>query len=112
MNISAIKTIKVAGYVYTIRLDMDDALRGSDSSGFNDEATGEIHILSSLGPQSRRQTLLHEVVHCVVTSYCSGAGDIDEGVIEGISQGVNQVLRDNPKLVKFLTAPDAEVSAC
>ena len=65
--------------------------------------SGEIHYFDSeiildksLDKQQTRQTLWHEIIHAVL--FNGSYNDHDEQMVQIISNGIVQVLRDNPEL--------------
>jgi hypothetical protein len=61
----------------------------------------EIHIDAGMNHQATTQTLLHEVVHAVVTQL--GKQGAPEGLVDSLAYSIYQVMRDNPQLVKMIT---------
>lgn len=48
-------------------------------------------------------TTFHELLHAIYWAYGIEEGDNEERTVSTIATGLTQVLRDNPKLVKFIT---------
>ena len=60
-----------------------------------------IAVHTKIEPQKRRLVAWHETVHAVTAAYNSGS-HLTEAQVQGISQGLFQVMRDNPELVRFI----------
>jgi hypothetical protein len=64
------------------------------------------------GPDYRRETLLHEVIHsCLRAAACdpdedakAGVGDVEERAVAAMSGPLLAALRDNPALTDYLLA--------
>ena len=68
-----------------------------------------IRISTAQSEAAERDTLLHELLHSIwyvmgVEPPESATADFEEYVVARMATGVLCVLRDNPKLVTFLTA--------
>jgi hypothetical protein len=48
-----------------------------------------------LSHQAQYQTLLHEIIHGILTTM---GHDVDENTVDGMAYGWMQVIRDNPNL--------------
>lgn len=84
--------------VTRLRSHDHDSLAGQHS--FNDLA---IRLDDALIPSQRRSTLLHEVVHAVAAERDIS---LNEHEVDQLSNGLLQVLVDNPGLTSlFLTEP-------
>jgi hypothetical protein len=72
---------------------------------------GEIYIKPGMSPSQLRDTLLHEIMHCI---YSSGLGinlsnirhvdDLDEYLVSTVTPWLLGVLRDNPDVLAYLLA--------
>lgn len=60
--------------------------------------SSEIRLDDGLGPQARRATIWHEVLHGILTQ--AGVKKHDEALIEALTYGLMSVLRDNPWLAE------------
>ena len=96
-------TIKVGGFIY--RVQVVPHISETDSkvqTGVIDYLASEIRLLDKEGWQARRQTLVHEVIHAILT-YCGQyEANNNEEMIDALSNGLFQVLRENPELVNYL----------
>ena len=82
-----------------------------DNRGYHNRTQQQIVIDADGGPDARRDTLIHELLHAIL----SNAGtdqDSDEqrkateAFIERVSSGWLGVIRDNPDLIAYLTEKD------
>jgi hypothetical protein len=62
--------------------------------------TATIQLDAEMCPQTRNQTLLHEIVHGVATQL--GFPALDEDLVDRIAYAAYQVIRDNPEFIKQL----------
>jgi len=96
-------TIKVGGFFYSVQVvpyigEADHRIQ----TGVIDYMTCEIKLLERDEWQSQRQTLLHEVIHAILT-YCGHyEANSNEEMIDALGNGLYQVLRENPVLVACL----------
>lgn len=58
----------------------------------------EIALAPGLHPEARKQALLHEIVHGLLTH--AGIREQGENVVDAVAHGLMQVVRDNPQLFK------------
>jgi len=103
-------SIKVGPYVY--RVDEDEREirkfehnRSGAYGGCTDHALQTIHIDPTLAPTQRRETLWHEVKHCVVYLFQWDGKKAEEEAIRMMAPMELAVLRDNPELVAYLLEP-------
>ena len=93
-------SIVVVGKTYSA--SFVDSVDDEDSNGEHDLQKQQIKVKNSIHEVLQRDTLLHEVLHA-----------IDEQLdlrmkhrqIHALAVALLQVLRENPALVRFLTAP-------
>lgn len=63
---------------------------------------GKIKIADDLSTSQGAATLLHEILHsCYRTAYL-GPKDAEETIVRNLEVLLYQVIRDNPKLIKFI----------
>lgn len=110
------RRVKVGPLRYRVIVDQDqlDAMQARAGVedpllGFCSSATEAIYLAPDLGRHTERATLVHEIFHALVTN--SGMGEqygtrkvSEEEAILALDTGWLGVLRDNPKLVAYLTA--------
>lgn len=75
--------------------------KDSKNFGTCDHAKCKINLTPTQGEDNMKDTLLHEVVHALETE---GQLKMSERQVRGISTLLLAALRQNPKLVAFLTA--------
>jgi len=98
-----LKSIKIGGFKYKIIHDYKFVER-FDRSAHCDNTSHEIRI--GLGDMSGRykidaklQFIMHEVLHAIDHIY--NGTKLDEDIIQRLSQGMFQVMMDNPKLLEM-----------
>jgi len=112
-------TIRVGSVTYAVTLDPDEWVRYEHKEqktgfyGHTDHETASIYLSPETVPDVQRQTLWHEVLHTVCevpmgSPDWRGLGkeksDREEAVVRAFESPTLLVLRDNPKLVAYLTA--------
>lgn len=104
-------TIRVGPFVYTVATD-ESALRRlehefkASHAGHTDHAQLSIQIDPTGARGYQRDTLWHEVLHCVVRLVNLQVKLPEEELVCSLSGATLAALRDNPDLVAYLTAPD------
>lgn len=73
--------------------------------------TSEIFIKPDLSPSQKRDTLLHEVMHCIISvgvgvhmANIKDVSDLEEYVVSSTTPWLLAVLRDNPPILAYLLA--------
>lgn len=97
------KEIKVLGLDYEVK-EYEDNLTVKDA-GFTHVHGNLISITTGMKPKQQACTLLHEVLHAVFAEmgmHNSPIKDGEEYIVECLSNGLIQVIRDNPHLIEFL----------
>ena len=97
------KEIKVLGLDYEIK-EYEDNLTVKDA-GFTHVHGNLISITTGMKPKQQACTLLHEVLHAVFAEmgmHNSPIKDGEEYIVECFSNGLIQIIRDNPELIAFL----------
>lgn len=81
---------------------------GMTDFGNTNTRTQRIILADDQSPGALRDTVLHEVLHCVVAhaGFSQEWEDREEGIVNRLTPVVLQVLRDNPRLVSYLIAKD------
>ena len=104
--------VRVGPHRYRIRYDKDAIdLKATEHNerrlyGLTEPVSQLIHIDPTLAASQMRDTVLHEVLHACLSLI--GADEFlspskEERLVRALSPALLQVLRDNPKLVRFLT---------
>jgi hypothetical protein len=70
--------------------------------GETDYDTLSIRVHDRLEPSVKASTLLHEIVHAIYDEYGISKDDEEERVVNSISNGLSQVIRDNPDVLAFI----------
>ena len=108
-------TVKVGARVYTVTVDRAAIDAASvreqlDLAGHVDHATHAITLAPDLSEGHTREALLHELLHVIVdaTGMGDGRGPLtpasrEEQVVQALGAGLLAVLRDNPRLLTYLT---------
>lgn len=90
-----INQVKIGGITYAITRDA--TLPDTGFSGQIRYQRCQIVIADNLHPVAARQVLWHEIVHGIMQQ--AGIQEQPESLVEAISYGVLQVLRDNPGIL-------------
>lgn len=62
-----------------------------------------IHYTANREPPERVNTLIHEVLHAIWHTQAVGCSDAEEErIVNSMANGLTQVFRDNPRLIKFM----------
>lgn len=105
------KSVKVGPYVYSIGTDTAkirafEHERGDAVAAMTSHHMLEINIDPSHAPGFQRESLLHEVKHCICHLVNFSGKLTEESMIEATTGAELAVLRDNPDLVAYLTGGD------
>lgn len=93
------KTIKIGWRTYTIKFVEEKRDETGDLlDGYIDFANHIIYINSTLNEDEQKVTFIHEVQHGIFFSQCHSEWGNNEELIEAISEGMFQLVRDNPKM--------------
>lgn len=104
--------VDVAAIRYTIVVDLTEAAMAAHDAqlrwlyGVADHRNERIVLHPDQGPSQLRDTLLHEVLHCVA-SVAGGLGEDEEAIVAQLSRTLLDTLRRNPGLVTFLLAEES-----
>jgi hypothetical protein len=104
MTIDELGTVLVGGYEYTIdhNDEHDKEMFVTDRMGQHDRLGVRVEIRTDMDDQQKAQTLVHEVFgHAIDCVYMDGQS-IGEQSITLLTQGIFQVIRDNPLLVRYI----------
>ena len=99
-------TVQVGAYAYTIQVCAEIG-RDLGHDGNHNRTLQRIRLNPSQGPDSLRDTLLHEILHAVCSnSGLDGADEefkkVEEQFIYLVVPGLLGVIRDNPLLLAYL----------
>lgn len=72
-----------------------------DSIGLAQRTAGRILVADDLDAEETRNVLLHEIIHIVIKNAALSLGDREEQVTEAITNGLTQVLDDNPEFTRL-----------
>lgn len=96
------KSVKVGPHVYSILRLPKKRMPGD--LGSCDFTTLEIRVRSRLRLSKSQEILIHEVLHSAThPSVCSDAPMLDEEFVTAVAPVLLQVMKDNPKLLEYLT---------
>ena len=88
--------IKIGAFDYKV-IEKDDVnIDGVLKLGTFDYTNQTIEIKTGLTKDRKRQTLLHEIIHCIDDEYIVG---LEEDQIERLTSGLLQVFRDNKGVI-------------
>ena len=103
------KSVRVGPHDFSVTLAPE--LSNAGASGLCGTDTQEVHVDMKLGPTVERETVLHELLHAVwgqtflSRRYPDNAGDSEgEGIIDELAPRILALLRDNPRLITYLTS--------
>ena len=106
-----IGTIRVLGNEWVVRYERPRKMEDAGQTLLGQTVLGEtmIRLSTAQSMAAERDTLLHEVLHAVwyvmgVEPPAETSADFEEYVVARMATGVLCILRDNPKLITFLTA--------
>lgn len=101
MNLDEIGPLRIGGYQIPIEIDNQHCHMTGVLGRYAGDDTKIIQRDDNLPKQVIAQTCLHEVMHAINEVYIEGI-DIDEHIIAMLSQGLFQVMQDNPDLVFYI----------
>jgi hypothetical protein len=98
--------LRIGGMVWTVSIDPE--VQDDGEAGTTVPFSQRIKLAPGQGPDYERDTLLHEVLHAVLFATnlrkMEGFGtQHEESVVLAMSPILLQVLRDNPRLLTYLT---------
>ncbi|HXH58456.1 hypothetical protein [Iamia sp.] len=101
--------LQVGAHTYRVLVD-HDGLVGvhADNRGSTHNETLTIALDGSLAATLQRETLLHETIHAAWDQTALTALEVQEQqevVVTAFAPVLVAILRDNPKLVAYLTSP-------
>jgi hypothetical protein len=100
------RVVKVGPYQYTVNAFDSLAELTSQSAGVNFNKT-EVHYDPAQSPGQMRDSILHELLHCIIYETHIrkeiGSEEDEEKLVWTLSPRILALLRDNPRLVQYLT---------
>ena len=112
--------VLIGSVVYRVTIDPDEWMRYENTSqckgayGHTDSMVAVIYISPYISPDNERLTLWHEIMHAICDTVIGsphwdhlgeGPTEREERVVRTFESPIVLVLRDNPQLVAYLTAP-------
>lgn len=95
--------LKISHHDWRVRPGRVKAPEGEFWYGVTRRKKTRIDFDDTVSPSQQRDTLLHEVLHAILTdSPFRLSNDDEERAIRAVTPGLLAALRDNPDLVKFL----------
>lgn len=95
------KTLKICGMNWAVEVNRDVANEGQ-CYGSMHFTYQKIYLDPNTTPQKHEQTLLHEILHTAWANHGLGQRkelkDFEEQIVDALSQGLYQVLKDNDML--------------
>jgi hypothetical protein len=96
------RKVKVGPHEYRVRVDKSGVLMAAERLGQHRMADLRMDVAGGQAPSMLRDTVLHEVMHAVFVGMELSEDD-EEKFVSRLTPVLLAVLRDNPKLVEFLT---------
>ena len=94
--------VKVGGHVYKIRKWDRRGARERARWGETSHRDLTIDIDEDCPEQRSKEVILHEVLHCVFCEWEIDHSGGEEKIVAPMSKGLIAVMRDNPKLFKWV----------
>lgn len=101
--------VLVAPRAITVALDKDGRLDELDDlDGVCDHSKNRIWIRERMGPLMEKDTVLHELLHSIIDQldikrrFKDVEKDFEEDVVYALTPRILALLRDNPRLVRYL----------
>ncbi|MEN6567175.1 MAG: hypothetical protein ABFC57_12845 [Veillonellales bacterium] len=89
--------VNILGVPYSIR-EVPCITKEAIRLGQVDHTRQEILLDAGLAEQRKQVVLWHEIFHCIF--YALGYDD-EEQTVQSLASSINQILKDNPKLITF-----------
>jgi hypothetical protein len=99
-EVNKVATVKIGPFYYSVEYIPDLRDESGKLDGRIRHSQTRIQIEADLNQQMTAQTLLHEILHAVVSQIAMPS--LKEEVIDSLATGVYQVIRENPQLVKMI----------
>jgi hypothetical protein len=95
-------TVKVGPHVYQVVRKSKEQM--PDVLGYCDFTQTSIWLLRGMNLSKTREILVHELLHaCTYPTFCGEEKFSDEEFVNAVAPVWLNVLRENPKLVQYLT---------
>lgn len=91
------RQVRVAGHPVKINL-----AKLPNHMGDYTHRDGVINIANDMCPSQQAATLLHEILHCCWRSAYITRKTPEETAVRALEQVLYQVIRDNPKIIKWI----------
>ena len=88
------KKIKIGNLVYEVE-NMEDSFEQDDYLGRTWPSKQVIRINPNISKELTEQTLLHEIIHCILDQGGYNQENQDEKLVNYISSSIYQVLKEN-----------------
>lgn len=96
--------VLVGGIPYSIEKQDRITVDEQNADGCITYNVCRIQIVDGMPVEVERTVVLHEAMHAIFKGQGQHDYQHDEALLEAIAHGMVQLLRDNPLLVKYLTA--------
>ena len=93
--------VKVGPHIYRVVVDEDRLLVDSGQLGHTNKEKLIIAIEADQAPSQLADTLIHELVHAMLSSMGLDEGT-EERVANGLAPDILLLMQDNPELIKYL----------
>lgn len=95
--------LRIGPYIYTINKVPEIKVDGNPAYGMHELGTLTIQIQEGLPPALEASCILHEIVHAVfgITGLYK-TEEQEEAIVEGLSNGICQVILDNKGLMPYI----------
>ncbi len=96
------KSVKVGATTFQVRgMSREAELLGADWGGA-DFGTNTITVSAAVSDPRRKETLLHEILHCIYYEWNIQLEDDEERTVSAFAFGLSAVMKDNPLAFKWL----------
>lgn len=96
-------TVKIAGFEYQVKRVAKLKVDGDQANGASDDDALTLELRKGMKRAKSQEFLLHEILHSCLYAVQGIDSDTEEKFVTAISHRLLQVLKDNPKLISYLT---------